>query len=900
MMVLGYAWRSLLRTPGFALAATATFALGIGVNAAVFASVDRLLFRPLPFRDSDRLFLLQQTDVDSGQRLPLPARYLVEARDQLGLIEDAAFLGDSSAYFATPAGDGPEIRISRVTSRMLEVSGVRPAIGRGFLEDDDRLDRQVVVLTHEGWLARFGGDPDVLGRRIWFRDNSLEIIGVLPPGFIVPGAFIDPNIVGIGRMATPTQTVDAVLRIQPPTVRLRPGVTREAAQAAMDVLVERLKPEMPRPKGGAEVVEFVPIRRAMFGQYFPYLWLAFGGASLVLGIACANLAGLFLVRGRARLRDTAVRLSLGASRRRLLADALAEGLVVCLLGATAALLTLHWSTQALGALLPPIFSRFSAGVDGRVVLFALGAAGLASLAASILPALLLRRDDLWRVIQGGRSPRAAGAARHGRWLLAAEAAVGVVLIAGAAVTARNLTRLTAIDLGFDPTNVNLVLVTSTAATPAERYVEFERALAIVRMEPGVVSAAGAPAIPVLRTGAFPFSKTGPPCCRWQVTGDYVATIGVPLLAGRAISDADVQSLAPVAMLNDAGLKRVWPGVPAAAAVGRLLTLDTEPAREVVGIIGDTRRGYDDDLLPAIYVPVAHDLPRSALILARMQPGVPLLYSALRTRIENDPAVAQLRATPAAFVRPFPGVAALSGRPVRHVRRRRPHRRHGRPVRRRKLRSADTTPRGRRASGAGRVRTGDVAPGSDGRRQTRGPGRHGRPWRRAVGWAVPAVVSLSLQRARSRVAGVGGRRAAVRSRDWPRRSRRGARRTSTPPTNSARRRPRQRARCVVPGQSWRRTPGERQRARGTHRREPCRLPPSAVRPRSRWQTTPTRWPCTRRASRAAPAAGSRARRRNRPATAPPRAESGPNQDPAAAPCDRTPRASPGASPARGTR
>ena len=324
MRVLGYAWRSLLRTPGFAFAATATFALGIGVNAAVFASVDRLLFRPLPYRDPDRLFLLQQIDLDSGQRVPLPTRYLIEARDQLGLIEDAAVLGDSTAYFATPAGDGPEIRVSFVTSRMFEMTGVRPEIGRGFLEDDDRLDRKVVVLTHEGWRARFGGDPDILGRRIWWRDESLEIVGVLPPGFIVPGAFIDPNIAGIGRMATPTYAVDAIQRTLPPTVRLRPGVTPESAQAAMDGLVERLQPEMPRTKGGPQAVRLVPIRRAMFGQYFPYLWLVLGGAALVLVIACANLAGLFLVRGRARLRDTAVRLSLGASRRRLLADALPD------------------------------------------------------------------------------------------------------------------------------------------------------------------------------------------------------------------------------------------------------------------------------------------------------------------------------------------------------------------------------------------------------------------------------------------------------------------------------------------------------------------------------------------------------------------------------------------------
>jgi putative ABC transport system permease protein len=630
---LRQAWRSLARSPWFAAGAAATFALGIGINVAVFASVDRLLFRPLPYRDPDRLFLLQMIDVESGQRVSLPTRYVVEARSQLGIIDDLAVLGDSTGYFMTPEGDGPEVRVSLATSRMLDVAGVRPIKGRGFTEDDDRFERRVVVLTHEGWQARFAGDPGVVGRRIWYRENSLEVIGVLPPGYIVPGTFIDPNISGIGLMPAPNFTTGGLERTLPPTLRLRAGVSREAAQQAIDALVERLRPEMPPVNGVPPRVQLVPIRDAMFGRYYQYLWLVVAGAVLVLVIACANLAGLFLVRGRSRVQDAAVRLSLGASRRHLVVDAMAEGALVCLGGTVAALLALRWSAQWLDSVLPPIFSRFSAGADARVVTAALATAVVASIAAAVLPALLVGRHQVWEVVQGGTAPLGGGSPRRGRWLLAVEAAIGVVLVAASAVTARNLSGMTSDGLGFDPQDLQLLLVRSLAKTSPDRYADMDQALAIVREETNVVSAAGAPMLPVLRTGSAPFAANGPPCCRWQITGDYVSTVGVPLVAGRAISDADVRTQTPVAMLNQTGLRHVWPGVAPGEAIGRPLALEGEPAREVIGIVGDTRRGYDDDFLPGIYVPVVTDPFNGMLIVARTRPGAPVLFSRIRPRLE---------------------------------------------------------------------------------------------------------------------------------------------------------------------------------------------------------------------------------------------------------------------------
>jgi putative ABC transport system permease protein len=638
MRTLRHAWRSLGRAPAFAIGATAVFALGVGINAAVFSSVDRMIFRPLPYRDANRLFMLQEIDVESGQNVTfLPARYVLEAGRQIDAIEAMAYLGDSSGFFETPVNDGLEIRLSFVTANMLDIGGVVPILGRGFTAEDERLRREVALVTYEGWQARFGGDPDILSRRVYSRVGSLQIIGVLPPGYIPSGALLDPTAIGVALMTSPELNGPPTSRTLPPTIRLKAGVSLQSAQAALDALIARLTPEMPRERGGPKAFQLVPLRRAMFGRYAAYLWLVMAGAGLVLLGACANLAGLFLVRSRSRLRDTAVRLSLGASRTRIMGDGIAEATLICLAGAAAALLALRWSMSWLQSVLPPIFGQFSAGVDARVIAFAFIAAGAAGLFTAILPALLIG-GDVWRITQGGAGPLGSGSSRRGRWLLAVEAALGIVLVAGAGLTARNFIRLSAPNLGFDPIPLHLILVRSSAATPREQHADLQRALEIVRGTPGVAAAAaGAPLLPILQSDvATPFAANGPPCCRWQVTGDYTKVLNVDVLAGRELTDIDAQTHASVGVLNESALRYVWPGVRPEAAVGRILNLEGDAAREIVGVVADTRRGYmDDNRPPGLYVPIVDDPFRGMLIVARTEPGATLLVSDLRPRIETS-------------------------------------------------------------------------------------------------------------------------------------------------------------------------------------------------------------------------------------------------------------------------
>src|SRR5262245_34397334 len=198
LSIVWHAARALARARWITAGVVVIFALGIGLNYALFALVDRLLFRPLPYEKPEQLFLLQEIDRDTGQpKSSLPQRYVTEARRRLAFLEGMATAGDTGSYYVTPDLDGPELRLSNVTYQMTAITGRPPVLGRGFTAEDDQRKRAVVMLTYEGWQERFGGSPDVLGRKLWLRDDAYEIIGVLPRGFILPGPFLDPTMMGM-------------------------------------------------------------------------------------------------------------------------------------------------------------------------------------------------------------------------------------------------------------------------------------------------------------------------------------------------------------------------------------------------------------------------------------------------------------------------------------------------------------------------------------------------------------------------------------------------------------------------------------------------------------------------------------------------------------------------------
>jgi predicted permease len=531
--------------------------------------------------------------------------------------------------------DGPELRLTNVTYQMPAILGLNPVRGRGFNEEDDRLKRAVVMLTYEGWQDRLGGTPDVVGRRLWLRDTAFEVIGVLPPGFIPPGPFVDPTMVGI-RLMPEVNTVSRSVLSLPPVVRIVSGVSQAAAQAELEALVKSLRQEM-NVEQAPTSIRFIPIRDAMFGTYYQYIRLVLGGAALVLLATCVSLATLFLVRARSLWPQVALRAALGASPRRLMAEALAERGLVCFVGTAAALVAYRWSADALTATVPPLFGRFAAGAtDLRVILFAAATVLLATLIATLFTSRQLTTADplaaLGRTSAGGPQRRL----RSGRWILAVEAALGVILVAGAVVTLRNFAGLATTGLGFEPGDTYLLYTRSEPGLgKVENFEAFQRMLDATRRLPGVIAAAGSPSLSVMRAGESPFSPQGPSCCRWRVTSDYFDTLQIPIIAGRALSTEDGRNDARVAVLSLLGARRLWPNLAPEAVVGRIVQFDGEPPREVVGVCGDVRRSFDDEHWPSIYLPLNSDSPPGVLMSAviRTAKGVDMRFGSLRPVVE---------------------------------------------------------------------------------------------------------------------------------------------------------------------------------------------------------------------------------------------------------------------------
>ena len=621
---LRYTVRSLRHSRGFALAAVAVIALGVGANTAAFSVADFVLLRPLPFPDPHTLIRLcwgPRTGGGWGCMNQLsPANY----RDYKNMTSSFQALGAFTPVSVNLVATGEPQRLNgaTVTSDVLPLLGVAPLVGRAFdSTGGGTADANAVVLSYALWQTQFGGDPHVLGRGVNLNGAPYQVIGVMPPGFYFPNRDVQLWTHLVLREENYVDRDDNYLEA---VGRLKPAVTMTQARADLTVTAERLARDYPAINGDAGF-SFFAMHDNMSPRYRMMLLGLCGATLCILLITCANLANLLLARAGSRERELAVRAALGAGKERLVRQIVTESMTLALVGGAVGVALAAAAVPLLGLLVPdtlPVASRPS--LDFRVLVLAVAITTLTGLGFALLPAIRV----------GGRSGASLSAVREGvgagggqkqrlrSVLVGVEVAMSVVLLISSGLLIRAVWRIQSIDPGFVPEHV----VTLKTILPRPKYdlttrrLQFyNRVLTDVRALPGVQSAAYMTGLPMVMIGRVT-GITIPGRERSStfrddiasirfVTPQYFRTMGIPLLQGRDIDEGDILGRTPVAVVSQSFVKEYWPNED---AVGRTFDSRGGP-RTVVGIVGDVKvRGLERDNEPQFYGSAAQ-LPDTGFI-----------------------------------------------------------------------------------------------------------------------------------------------------------------------------------------------------------------------------------------------------------------------------------------------
>jgi predicted permease len=602
--------RHLRRQPAFACAAILTLALGIGATTAIFTVVYSVLLRPLPYPDPDRLMVVSYQTREPGFWLfpgVVDGHYLA-LRDADRSFESTATFGSEQTTL-TGAGDPVRLAGASVTPDFFGVLRINAALGRVFQPADaaEGTDR-VVAISDTLWRTRFGADPGIVGRRITLDAVPHTVVGVLPAGFAFPAkaALWTPLAVRISPRNSYTRPVIA---------RLKPGTTRAQAQSAWEALTSNLQPQ--RGATGNWVAQVVPLKDAVVGNVRTPLLIFAGAVALVLIIACANVSNLLIMRTLARRQEIAARLALGASRGRVLRQLLTETAVMALLGALLGTLVTVVGVPALLSLTPDgLLPRDSEiQIDGWVLIFTFGIALVSGLTLGLAPAMHGTRDAA--VVPGREST--TWSTRRSDWLrgtlVVGQVAMALVLLVGAGLLVKSFLRLTAVEMGFQPSQVMTMTVSfppSTYPTAPLLQRAHQRLLESVEALPDIVAAGAVNWLPLgdmLITGDVLLRDARPIPDNYRVTKaaispGYLSAMGIRVLRGRNFTGADTAGSPGVALVTDSMAQRLWPGEE---AVGQMVSLEDRPTAAdwltVVGVVGDVRQtGIRDDLAPAVYQP----------------------------------------------------------------------------------------------------------------------------------------------------------------------------------------------------------------------------------------------------------------------------------------------------------
>ena len=644
---LRYTVRSLRRDAGLTTFIILIAGFGIGASSTVFSVVNTLLLRPLPFAGADRLVWIANRDSAglSGQT--------TQVGHVLDLRERTRTLSALAGYFAfygvgdnllSGAGEPERLSGVPVTANFFDVLGVHPVLGRSFRAEEAVWNGpKVVMLGHGLWQRRFAADPGIVGTSLTLNNEAHTVVGVLPASFdfasvFAPGSRFDlffpfPLAPETNRWGNTMALVG----------RLQPGATAAQAQAEVRAIGEQIVREHPDRNSFIGFVK--PLAEQVSGRLRLALWVLAGAVGMVMLIVCANLSNLLLARSAARQKEIAIRVALGAGRRRLIVQALTEGLLLSAAGAVLGIAIAFAGTRALSALDAvniPLLSQLR--LDPATLGFTIAVAIATGVVFGLAPALQSRSKALHDALKD--ATRGSTEGRQRRWvrntLVVSEIAFACVLLVGAGLLIRSLVSVLDVELGFEPSRAVAIRVDPEGQdmTREQRLAYLDDVLSRVRAIPGVEAATITDAVPLGRNrtwGARAKGVTyergrGPTAFPRIVTDGYTAAMGVPLRAGREISASDTATSEPVIVVNETMARTLWPGQD---AIGKYMVNVCAPERRVVGVVGDVRHlALEQASGNEMYLPVRQcgDQPSADLVVRSSLPPA-AVAGALRSALK---------------------------------------------------------------------------------------------------------------------------------------------------------------------------------------------------------------------------------------------------------------------------
>jgi putative ABC transport system permease protein len=636
-----YTLRTMRRTPVLAGAAILTLALGVGANTAIFSAVNAVLLQPLPFANPDRLYMLWEENPEKGwyKNVVAPANML-DWREQVAAFEDVMAYAEGFGTATLIEGGEPTIvRPAFGTGNFFSVLGARAALGRTFVDAETwETGQRVAVLSHHLWRDRFGGRRDIIGRTIQLDGAAVQVVGVMPASFGYPNENVDLWWPWAWKPENRQQVFFRRAHWLSVVARVRPGVTAQTANAQLQAVVKRLQrdyPETNRVMGAG----MTPLHEFLVGDTRTPLLVLLGAVGLLLLIACANVGNLMLVKAADREREAALRLALGAGRRRLVRQALTESLVLSVIGGVAGV-ALGWGgTRALQAMQPAGMLRVSRfDFDWMVLAYVLAITTASGILFGIAPALWSsRRSPQDALKEGGRGgSQSQRMRRWGERLVIGEVALALMLSVGAVLLVRSLLRLQQVDPGFDPNGV----VAARIDLPGERYgckrddcagsrVEefFARLEDQLRAIPGVQSVGSVSDLPLTSVGytsdftvaGWPEGTYGSEVVHRRVTPDFFKVMRTPLLAGRPFSAADRATSPGVIIINEALARKHFKGQD---PIGKRITFDKAPDststwHTIIGVVKDqhqTKLGIEPQI--EVFEPLSQSLTTGLSVVVR--------------------------------------------------------------------------------------------------------------------------------------------------------------------------------------------------------------------------------------------------------------------------------------------